>query len=97
MNTNLQEISCGEIMDITIVANFSTLFIQALKSGHAVVLDAQHVERADTAALQLLCAFFNDARTQQQDIQWKNPSDTLCHSAALLGLSKMLNLETYTH
>lgn len=92
-NKKFQEINCEESMDISMVANFRSQFIQALESGQPVVLDASQVERADTAALQLLSAFFHDANAQQQSVEWKSPSEILCRSADLLGLSQLLGLE----
>jgi ABC-type transporter Mla MlaB component len=53
------------------------------------------VERADTAALQLLGAFFQDANAQKKTVEWKDPSEALCRSAALLGLSEMLHLQAH--
>ena len=87
-------INCSESMDISVVEAMQTQLIEALASGQNVVLDAHQVERADTAALQVLSAFFQDAKTQAQKIDWKEPSDALCRSATLLDLSKFLDLET---
>jgi ABC-type transporter Mla MlaB component len=86
-------INCSESMDISVVETLQAQLIEALESGQTVVLDAHQVERADTAALQVLSAFFQDAKTQAQKIEWKEPSDALCRSAALLDLSNVLNLE----
>jgi anti-anti-sigma regulatory factor len=86
-------ISCSESMDISVVAEIQLQLINALESGKTVILDAHQVERADTAALQVLSAFFQDAKTQAQKVAWKEPSDALCRSAALLDLSNVLNLE----
>ena len=91
------EINCGEILDISSISEVHRQFVEALKLGQPVTLNADQVERADTSALQLLSAFFHDAIAQQQSIQWSNPSDALCRSAALLGLSELLNLNKNTH
>jgi len=94
---NHQSINCGETMDISTVAELHSQLTEALESGKPVILGAEKVDRADTAALQLLSVFFNDAGAKQQDIQWNNPSDNLRRSAALLGLSNILKLETIVH
>ncbi len=86
-----QHIDCGEVMDIAAMAEFRLQLVESLASKQAVVLDASQVERADTAALQVLTAFIQDAHAQQQVVQWKAPSEAMCRSAALLGLSGMLN------
>ena len=84
-------------MDISSVAGMKSQLLEALGSGLSVVLDAKQVERADTAALQALGAFFQDAAVKQQDIQWRDPSTVLSRSSALLGLSQLLLLEDTRH
>ncbi|MBL1274968.1 MAG: STAS domain-containing protein [Ectothiorhodospiraceae bacterium] len=95
-DTNSYEINCGEVMDINSIAEVHIQFVEALESGQPVVLNAKQVERADTSALQLLSTFFHDAIAQKQSVQWIEPSDSLCRSAALLGLSDLLNLNVNT-
>jgi len=56
------------------------------------MLNASQVDRVDTATLQVLGAFIQDVNTQQQTVQWEAPSEPLCQSAALLGLSEILCL-----
>ena len=85
---------CGESMDISVTAELHTQLLKALESKQTVVLDAAQVERADTAALQMLSAFIQDANAQQQTVQWKSPSEALSVSAELLGLSSLLKLST---
>ncbi|MDT8385397.1 MAG: STAS domain-containing protein [Gammaproteobacteria bacterium] len=87
-------ICCGEVLDITSVADFRLQLLEALTTKQPVELDASGVERADTAALQLLSAFMQDAHSQQQTVHWKDPSPALRQSAALLGLSPFLQLES---
>jgi ABC-type transporter Mla MlaB component len=65
-----------------------------LESGQPVLLDASRVERVDTAALQVLSAFFQDAKSQQQSAEWQEPSEALLSSAQLLGLSSLLKMST---
>ena len=93
----IHEIACDDVMDISTAANLKSLLVGALESGKPVILDASQVERADTAALQLLASFFHDASAQDQSIQWREPSDVLVHSSKLLGLSTTLNLESALH
>ncbi|MBM3225941.1 MAG: STAS domain-containing protein, partial [Candidatus Tectomicrobia bacterium] len=50
------------------------------------------VERADTAALQLLCALFQDAEADHWDVQWHQPSVALQNAAQLLNVSAHLAL-----
>lgn len=87
-------IPCGDSIDISVVAGFRTQLLEALGSGKSIELDASELERADTAGLQLLSAFIQEADSQQQTITWKDPSPALCESAALLGLSEFLHLDS---
>jgi len=93
MESAEQHIDCGEVMDISTMAEFHRQLVAVLASKQAMALDASQVERADSSALQVLSAFIQDAHAQQQAVRWKAPSDALCRSAALLGLTGILNLE----
>ncbi len=87
-----QQIACGEVMDIASMAEFHSRLMTVISLKQAVELDASQIERVDTAALQVLSSFVQDVHAQQQSMHWKNPSEVLCRSAALLGLSRLLNL-----
>ncbi len=89
-------IECAEVMDISGVAEFHARCLEALETQQNLLLKASEVDRIDTAALQVLGAFIQDANTRQQTVQWESPSEPLCHSAALLGLSEMLCLPVVT-
>ncbi|MCF6339032.1 MAG: STAS domain-containing protein [Gammaproteobacteria bacterium] len=85
-------IECDEVLDISSVAEFHARCLEALGTKQNLMLNASQVDRADTAALQVLGAFIQDANTRKQIVQWEAPSESLCQSAALLGLSEMLCL-----
>ncbi len=63
-----------------------------LQARQPVVLDATHIERVDTAALQILCAFFRDAEVNGLVVQWQHPSPALQNAARLLNVSTCLAL-----
>ena len=91
--TDATVIVCDDSLDIAGAAALRQQLIQALERGKSpVVFDASNVERADTAALQLLAAFFKDAGAADIQAQWKDPSAALCEAAALLGLREVLSL-----
>jgi anti-anti-sigma regulatory factor len=96
-DTSAYEIIFEESMDISKVSDIRSQLIGALESGPSVILDGKQVERADTAALQVLSAFFLASGAQEKSIQWRDPSESLFRSAELLGLSKLLNLENDPH
>jgi len=62
------------------------------KDADNVTLDAENLSRVDTAALQLLTAFFVMLKSQQKEVSWLNPSDTLVRTAKQLGLETTLLL-----
>lgn len=88
-----QLIPCEESLDITTAAELHALLMQVLASKQPVVLEGAAVTRVDTAALQVLSAFFQDARAQGISVQWKEPSEALRRSAALLDLTGLLELK----
>jgi len=85
-------IECAEVLDISGVAEFHACCLEALGTQQKLMVNASQVDRVDTAALQVLGAFIQDANTRQQVVQWEAPSESLCQSAALLGLSEILCL-----
>ena len=94
MTAEATHIDCGEVLDIASVAAFRDQCLAALETKQDVTLKADELERADTAALQVLAAFFQDAAAQEQNVQWQAPSEVLQESAALLGLTEQLHLQT---
>ena len=89
-------IVCHDSLDISIVTEFADELKGALDQGGAIQLQGSDIEKADTAALQLLCAFFLDAEAHGIEIEWLEPSDALCEAATQIGLSQYLGLEERT-
>lgn len=75
------------------VANVKHKLEVALDSGCTVSIDACSVERVDTAALQLMVAFWSVAPAEGVEIVWDKPTDVFRASAADLGLARLLRLE----
>jgi anti-anti-sigma regulatory factor len=90
--TSATVISCEECLDISLAQDLYGRLQQAIEAKRPVVLDAGQVARADTAALQLLCAFFQDVQANGMEVQWQQPSPALQNSARLLGLDACLGL-----
>ncbi len=91
-NTDVFRIECAEVLDISGVAEFHAHCLEALGTQQNLVLNASQVDRVDTAALQVLGAFIQSANDRKQTVAWEDPSESLCQSAALLGLSEILCL-----
>ncbi len=57
-----------------------------------VVLNGGEVERVDTAFLQLLMLFRRELETRGGSLKWHGVSEALAEGAALLGLTRILDL-----
>jgi ABC-type transporter Mla MlaB component len=85
-------VSCGKVLGISTVNELYCSLKQSLESGLMIELDVSHVERIDTAALQLLCAFVCDSASSGRRIQWRRPTQALIASARLLQIHDLLTL-----
>lgn len=85
-------ISCEESMDISSAGDLHDRLRHSLESGRHVTLDAIGVEKTDTAALQVFCAFFKEADRRGIEVNWQNPSEALIRSARLIGVHELLRL-----
>lgn len=85
-------IECDETLDVSVASDFKALLQQVSAQDHPIVLDGSRIERVDGAALQLLAAFFLDARESGLDVAWRNPPDTLQDAAKNTGLKDILRL-----
>jgi anti-anti-sigma regulatory factor len=84
---------CVASLDIRQVSELKQQFLDALGVAQPVTIQAQDIERADTAGLQLLTAFFIDARAKGIRITWDQPSKALLQSARLIGVAGLLELD----
>lgn len=57
-----------------------------------VVIEAGAVERLDTAAVQLLCAFVHQRASLSRKVVWRGGSAVLAEAARLLGVATLLAL-----
>lgn len=85
-------VSCANVLDISKAASLQKELLEVLGRGSAIKLDAAAVEKIDAAALQLFVSFFITAESQKVQVQWHHPSEALCRSARLLGLTNVLGL-----
>jgi anti-anti-sigma regulatory factor len=61
-----------------------------------VVLDAERVERIDTAALQQLLLFRRELDSRGGTLRWHGVNQVVVEAASLLGLEALLNLPAAT-
>jgi len=95
MTTESNSIDCGETLEIRNIAELSEKLRTALDSSDPIIFfDASKVDRVDAASMQLLATFFKDAQSQGMTLQWHKPSDALVETSRVLGLSRLLGLDT---
>lgn len=70
-------IELPERLDITCVEVLHVELEDALASGKPVHLEASRVMKLDTAAIQVLEAFYNEASKLHMKVDWLRPSNTV--------------------
>ncbi len=82
----------GEVVDITTVKPLWQQLSDVVQTQRSVVLQGGAVAQVDTAGVQLLSAFVQDANGKSIAVSWQDVSDTLRNVALLLDLSSHLRL-----
>lgn len=85
-------VTCGDVLDVSGVADFKAQLQQQMNENASIVLDAGQVARVDGAGLQLLAVVFQDAQQCHCELSWHNPSESLKVAAATSGLQDVLKL-----
>ena len=84
----------GEVIDISMVNSLYDALKLLLNEANSVIIDAGEVKRLDTAAMQLLLSWYNESQNRNIKVTWKNAQGIFTNSAELLGLSKLLQLDS---
>lgn len=79
-------------LNISLVTEMKAELEAALASNETVALDASNVESVDTAALQLLVAFIQQASLRGPRAEWHQPSEAFLATVKLMGLNDALNV-----
>lgn len=85
-------IECGEVVDISAVADLYQRLDAALEQEGSIGLNAGAIERVDAAALQLFACFIQEVKKRNRDVYWMAPTEALLRSARLLGMKPVLLL-----
>jgi len=85
-------ISCGEVLDISVVGKMYEELKVAIEDENAIELNASDLQRVDGAGIQLLVAFFSEAEEMHVDVDWKETSEQLLDAASILGVKSELHL-----
>ncbi len=93
-NRSSEEIlSCGTSLTIADVESLYQRLKTLLEGEAAVVIEAHEIEFIDTAALQLLGAFIQEAGSHGVFVKWQAPSTVLRTSVHRMGMESLLMLE----
>ncbi len=85
-------IDCRDLVDISMVNEINQQLKDALNSGEAISINISNIERIDTAGAQMLCAFYQDAKSKKINFEWTLPSDIFLKSIEQLGLTEHLEI-----
>jgi anti-anti-sigma regulatory factor len=66
--------------------------LDLLMDQRPVTIDVRAVERIDTAALQVLCAFVRDRKAAGGKVFWVGCTESFCEAICLLGLQQVLDV-----
>lgn len=80
------QIECGEMVTIAQVSELYAKFALAFEEKKTVIIDVSKVKRVDTAAIQLLYCFHQDATSVKMITIWSKPSQPLSDAVTMLGL-----------
>ena len=85
-------LSLGKLLDVSQAEALYKKMAASLDKASVIQLNADKVERADVAGLQLVLALSNEAQTRGGKILWHKPSTVLTDMATSLGLHQALGL-----
>lgn len=88
----IEKISCEEVMDISVASELYKKLKKSLDMNVCITIDAENVERVDTAILQVFYSFFNEATSRGVEVSWNNPSESLRLASRLIGVDEVLRL-----
>ncbi|MBV1877510.1 MAG: STAS domain-containing protein [Pseudomonadales bacterium] len=90
--TGFCTIELPERLDIACVETLHLEMEDAFSSGQSLRLQGARVTKLDTAGLQILEAFFEEARKHHQQVEWLEPSNTIMEVAGFLQLKSQIGL-----
>ena len=79
-------------ISIANIGEWKEKFVEFVADTGPLVLNAEHLSRVDTSALQLMLALVKKAEAENKELSWDNPSAALKKTAVQLGLDQALGL-----
>lgn len=95
MNKTTTTLDCGQQLSIAQLDSWYLHCLKALLAGDSVFIDVSRLQKIDTAALQLLYQFHQQAQHYDIQVVWSAMSDSFQDAINLSGLSiTMQNKQT---
>lgn len=91
-NQNGKIIECGDLLDISMVNEIHQKLKQSLVSGDNISINVSNIQRLDAAGAQILCAFYQDAKSRKIKCTWQAPSEVFLKAIQQLGLNTHFDL-----
>lgn len=91
--TDSAPILLASVLNIQQVASFHEELLKALDHADKIEIDASEVNAVDTASLQLLLVFKQEALKNGKEVVIDFPSEKFIEAADLLGVSQMLEID----
>jgi len=91
---NDNNVDCGDLLDISMVNEINQKLKKSLTSNGDISIDVSNIQRIDTAGAQMLCAFYQDAKSKNIKCTWEAPSDVFVKSVEQLGLAGHLDMSS---
>jgi len=86
-------VNLNSALTISDVSGLMAELNQIEDKHNKVIFESEHLDKVDTAALQLLLGFYLFATDAGKKVIWNKPSEALCHAVELIGLKDILNLK----
>lgn len=92
LDDDAKSVDCGDLLDISMVNEIYHKLKNSLDSDGEISVDVSNIQRIDAAGVQMLCAFYQDAKSKEFKCKWLSPSEVFLKSVRQLGLEDHLGL-----
>ncbi len=94
---NTHRIECGQRLNIAGVAELRKIMLDSINNHSQITIDMTNPERFDTAGIQLLYGFVQEARSRKIDLTWEPEiPDQLRQISDLVGMQEDLHFPHQT-
>ena len=88
----METIELPAVININSINELKGLFDEALLKKCDVIINGEAIKKADTASMQLICAFNEKLKSEGHSMSWSKVSDECQNVAEILGLKEILSI-----